>query len=93
MSKVTRWHYYTDGTHQANATSDAWAMVATAEDDEGFAFYGFMAASTTEATRDGTNTATSTTSELAALIWTYAYIYALHCESPTDLRLLYIRTH
>ena len=67
---VKRWHYYTDGSHQAESTTDSWAVVATAEDQEGFAFYGAMAARTDDATRDGKATATSTTSELAALIWT-----------------------
>ena len=62
-----------------------------AEDEEGFAFYGSMAARTADATRDGTNTATSTTSELAAFIWTYAYIYAQHCES-TDRPSVVVHT-
>ena len=36
LNNLRRWHIYTDGTHQADSTKDAWALVLLAEDDDGF---------------------------------------------------------
>ena len=72
-SQIQRWHIYADGTHQADSTKDAWALVLLAEDSQGFTFQGAITAKTKEATKiTGTEKPTSTTSELAALIWAYA---------------------
>ena len=60
MQQVDRWRYCADGTRQADSTTDSRAMVATAEDQEGFALYGSIAARTDDATRDGNPEASST---------------------------------
>ena len=50
-SQIQHWHLYTDGTHQADSTKDAWALVLLAEDDQGFTLQGAIAAKTTEAAK------------------------------------------
>ena len=83
LQQVKRWHLYTDGTHQRDSTTDSWALVITAEDQEGFSFIGSISALNTDAVRDDDFPANSTTSELTALIWAYAWVYARFHDHPT----------